>query len=65
MKKHIFIWILFLVMSGCAFLNQVVPQDKKEEAIKRLVAEICKEKEGATIFLRGTDAEGVLEVVCK
>lgn len=65
MKKHIFIGILVLVMSGCALLNQVIPQDKKEEAINRLVAEACKEKEGMTIFLRGSDADGVLEVICE
>ena len=66
MKKIALVLALFaMTLSGCALLGGLIPQDRKEEAVSKIVEFLCKDQDGAAAFLRGTEAEGAVEVVCR
>lgn len=66
MKKHIAIAVLITVfMSGCALLGDLIPQDKKEEAVATVTAEICKRRDDVNLLLGDPKVEAALVELCK
>lgn len=60
MKKHIFIGVLALVMSGCSFLGiQTRLEDAREKALEQMEKAACSNVEETKAFVRGSKLEAV------